>query len=125
MPRKGINTKHGRNETTGNTQRPDPLGAASAHASTGRGGYAHPVQSRKQKRKRKQPVGAGAPRPGALRPGANSHTENEPSPHPTSTGDVQPAGLEASQPAAQGGSLEWQAAAAKKSLEVLTITEST
>ncbi len=63
-------------------------------------------------------VGAGTPSPAAYSP-----AQSEPLPQPVSyREEAQPTIPESQQPTAQGGSLEWQAAAARKSLEVQPVS---
>ena len=118
MPRESISTKHGRGDQSSQSPRAGLHGAAPRHASTGRGAYAQPAQSKKARRKRRQAVSAGTPSPAAYSP-----AQSEPLPQPVSHGEeAHPTSRDTPSPLAQGGSLEWQAAAARKSLEVQSVS---
>ncbi len=130
MPRKNSTTQHGRRDPAAHTPRAGVPGAAPRHPSTGPGAHAPAAQlshrilelkkltTKRTRGKRQRAVGAvGA---GTPSPAATSPAQLEPLPQPVSYREAAHPTISdpPEQPTAQGGSLEWQAAAARKSLEV-------
>ena len=138
MPRKNSTTQHGRGDPATHTPRAGVPGAAPRQPSTGHGAHAPAAQfthrilelkkliTKKPRRgKRQHAVGAGgAVGAGTPSPAATSPAQSEPSPQPVSYREAAHPTISdpPEQPTAQGGSLEWQAAAARKSLEVTPVS---